>query len=272
MRKEAAGGEYTPLTHNLQPSAGQASAADAAGQQATQDDAHADKHGKLEKPERRDNLDAAKITSGPVQANAATSTGEIATAKAAGGNQPELAVTAQANPALTHAPAAATSAATAPPAAVKLALSPAVGSDGWGAALGKQIVWMGNTRNQSAELHLNPPDLGPLKVTLTINDNQAQASFVSAHQSVRTALEAALPQLRNSLADSGISLGNTSVSADAQQPQQQQQGTFAQHQGSQRGPGNPFQAGATAGEPAAKVERGTAAAGRNGNGKVDVFA
>lgn len=271
-RKETGSGEYTPLAHTPQPLASQASAADAAGQQATQDDAHADKHGKLEKPERQDNLDSAKIASGPAQANANTSASEIATAKAAGSNQSGFAVTAQANPALAHTPAAATVADTAPPPAVKLALSPAVGSDGWGAALGKQIVWMGNTRNQSAELHLNPPDLGPLKVTLTINDSQAQASFVSAHQSVRTALEAALPQLRSSLAENGISLGNTSVSADAQQPQQQQQGTFTQHQGSQRGSGSPFQAGAAAGELAAKVERSTAAAGRNGNGKVDVFA
>ncbi|MEM4989936.1 flagellar hook-length control protein FliK [Collimonas sp. H4R21] len=273
-RKETTSGEYTPLAHNPQPLASQAGAADAAGQQATQDDAHTDQHGKLEKAERKDSLDAAKIASGPAQANANTNASEIATAKAAAGSggQPGLAVTAQANPALAHTPSAVTAADTAAPPAVKLALSPAVGSDGWGAALGKQVVWMGNTRNQSAELHLNPPDLGPLKVTLTINDNQAQATFVSAHQSVRTALEAALPQLRSSLAESGISLGNTSVSSDAQQPQQQQQGTFAQHQGSQRGSGSPFQAGVAAGELAAKVERSTAAAGRNGNGKVDIFA
>jgi flagellar hook-length control protein FliK len=135
---------------------------------------------------------------------------------------------------------------------------------------------MGNTNNQSAELHLNPPDLGPLKVTLTINDSQAQAMFVSAHQSVRTALEAALPQLRNSLAESGINLGNTSVSADTQQQQQQQQqSAFAQNQSSHRGSNIPFQAGATVSELNAKAEPGaaaTAAAGRNGNGKVDIFA
>jgi flagellar hook-length control protein FliK len=272
-RKESVGGEYANVTQNAQQLASQVGTASNAGQQATQDDAHANKHDQLEKPERQDSLAAVKTTAGPAGVNANTNGNEIGTTKAAAGSQPDLAVTTQANPAVAHNLVAATiAAASPPPAAVKLALLPAVGSDGWGAALGKQVVWMGNTNNQSAELHLNPPDLGPLKVTLTISDNQAQAMFVSAHQSVRTALEAALPQLRSSLAESGISLGNTSVSADAQQPQQQQQGAFTQHQGSHRGSGSQFQAGPTASELNAKAERSAAAIGRNGNGKVDIFA
>jgi len=96
-------------------------------------------------------------------------------------------------------------------------LSPEVGSSEWGKALGQQVIQMGKTGHQVAELQLNPPGLGPLKVTLSMNDNQIQAMFVSAHSSVRAAVEAALPQLRTSLADSGISLGNTSVSSGSQQ-------------------------------------------------------
>jgi len=57
---------------------------------------------------------------------------------------------------------------------------------------------------------------------LTMGDNQAQAMFVSAHESVRRALEAALPQLRDTLAGQGIQLGQASVDAGAQQQQQQQ--------------------------------------------------
>lgn len=96
-------------------------------------------------------------------------------------------------------------------------LAPEVGSSEWGKALGQQVVQMGKAGHQVAELQLNPPGLGPLKVTLSMNDHQMQAMFVSAHSSVRAAVEAALPQLRTSLADSGISLGNTSVSAGSQQ-------------------------------------------------------
>lgn len=113
---------------------------------------------------------------------------------------------------------------------VSLPLAPPVGSNEWGDALGKQVAWMGNANHQVAELQLNPAGLGPLKITLTINNHQAEALFVSAHPAVRAAVEAALPQLRTNLADNGISLGNTSVSADTQQ---QQQSAFAQDQAGQ---------------------------------------
>jgi flagellar hook-length control protein FliK len=102
-------------------------------------------------------------------------------------------------------------------------LAPEVGSSEWGKALGQQVVQMGHAGHQIAELQLNPPGLGPLKVTLSMNDHQIQAMFVSAHSSVRAAVEAALPQLRATLADSGISLGNTSVNSG-----NQQQAAFAQ--------------------------------------------
>lgn len=139
---------------------------------------------------------------------------------------------ASANPAgmLPPAPAGITQQASVAP--VSLPLAPPVGSNEWGDALGKQVVWMGNANHQVAELQLNPAGLGPLKITLTINNHQAEALFVSAHPAVRTAVEAALPQLRTNLADNGISLGNTSVSADTQQ-----QGAFAQDQASQSSQG-----------------------------------
>jgi flagellar hook-length control protein FliK len=109
-------------------------------------------------------------------------------------------------------------------------LAPEVGSGEWGKALGQQMIHMGKGGEQVAELQLNPPGLGPLKVTLSMNDHQVQAMFVSAHSSVRAAVEAALPQLRTTLADSGISLGNTSVNSESQQ-----QAAFAQGQNGQNG-------------------------------------
>lgn len=107
-------------------------------------------------------------------------------------------------------------------------LTQELGSPEWGKALGQHVIQMGNAGHQVAELQLNPPGLGPLKVTLSMSDNQMQAMFVSAHSSVRAAVEAALPQLRTTLADSGISLGNTSVGAESQQ-----QTAFSNNQNSQ---------------------------------------
>lgn len=106
-----------------------------------------------------------------------------------------------------------------------LLLTPEVGSKEWDKALGQQVVQLGKAGHQITELQLNPPGLGPLKVTLELNHDQMQVMFVSAHASVRAAVEAAVPQLRASLADSGISLGNTSVSSESQA-----QTAFAQHQ------------------------------------------
>lgn len=104
-------------------------------------------------------------------------------------------------------------------------LSPEVGSKEWNQALGQQVVQLGKAGQQVTELQLNPPGLGPMQVTLHLNQHQMQVMFVSAHASVRAAVEAAMPQLRASLADSGISLGQTSVSSESQA-----QGAFAQHQ------------------------------------------
>ncbi len=109
------------------------------------------------------------------------------------------------------------------PAVKALAVEPHFGASAWGQSLGDKTVWMVNQRVQVADLHLNPPDLGPLRVTVTFNNDQATASFVSQHAEVRQAIEAALPRLREMLAESGISLGNTSVDSGAAR----QQGSFA---------------------------------------------
>ena len=102
------------------------------------------------------------------------------------------------------------------PAATAPFLAPEVGSGEWGQALGQHMVRMDANGQPVAELQLNPPGLGPLTVTLSMHEQQMQATFVSAHAAVRAAVEAALPELRAQLADGGISLGQTSVGAQSQ--------------------------------------------------------
>lgn len=108
-------------------------------------------------------------------------------------------------------------------------LAPEVGSEKWAPALGQQLARMSLGGTHTAELNLNPAGLGPLKVTLSVGEHQAQAAFVSAHESVRKAVEAALPQLRTSLSEQGITLGQTSVGADPRVPFGQD-AAFAQQQ------------------------------------------
>ena len=93
-------------------------------------------------------------------------------------------------------------------------LEPRPGSAGWDNALGQKVLWMVSQQQQVAELTLNPPDLGPLQVVLSITNDEATATFVSQHADVRQALEAALPRLKEMMAESGITLNSATVSQE----------------------------------------------------------
>jgi flagellar hook-length control protein FliK len=63
-----------------------------------------------------------------------------------------------------------------------------------------------------AELRLDPPDLGPLEVRISLVDGETRVSFVAPQAAVREAVEAALPRLREMLTATGLNLGQVDVS------------------------------------------------------------
>ncbi len=79
--------------------------------------------------------------------------------------------------------------------------------------VGNRLAWMANHRIQVAELKLDPPQLGPLEMRLSISNDQASLSLVSPHAAVRDALQASLPRLHDMLQGLGINLGSVSVGA-----------------------------------------------------------
>jgi flagellar hook-length control protein FliK len=99
-------------------------------------------------------------------------------------------------------------------------LTPPVGSQDWDQAVGQKVVWMAAGGMQSASLTLNPPDLGPLQVVLHVNNDQADATFITAQPEVKQALEAAMPKLREMMDAAGIQLGQATVNTGM--PNQQQ--------------------------------------------------
>ncbi len=99
---------------------------------------------------------------------------------------------------------------TTPPGIDKLVNAP-----GWDLELAQKVVWLSGDKQHQAELHLNPPHLGPLHIKLSVDENQTSAIFTSPHSAVRDAIENALPRLREVLAESGITLGNASVTSDS---------------------------------------------------------
>jgi flagellar hook-length control protein FliK len=80
-----------------------------------------------------------------------------------------------------------------------------------------------NDRVQSAELQLNPVDMGPVSIRITMIDQQANIAFGAMHEETRRSIEQALPQLRDMFAGSGIQLGNATVGHQASREQPQQQ-------------------------------------------------
>jgi flagellar hook-length control protein FliK len=149
------------------------------------------------------------------------------------------------------------------------ALTPQVGTTDWEDALSQKVVFLSNAHSQSAELTLNPKDLGPLQVVLQVADNHAHALFVSQHQSVREAVEAALPKLREAMESNGIGLGSASVSDGfARQNGGQQNGDSGRSSGKSGGNGGSF-AGGGASDSADTVAN---VAVRRKVGLVDTFA
>lgn len=114
-------------------------------------------------------------------------------------------------------------AATPAPAAPPVLQAP-IGSTPWQQELGLQLVQLTQRGGRQVELHLNPRDLGPLTISLTLDHQDAQAQFFAAHAVVRDAVQQAIPELRAALAGQGIALGQAMVGQ--QQQQQQAPGSF----------------------------------------------
>ncbi|WP_241581907.1 flagellar hook-length control protein FliK [Rosenbergiella nectarea] len=116
---------------------------------------------------------------------------------------------------------------TQPPAFPELALHAAsaqevkapLGSIQWQRDLSQQIIFHKQGQH-TIHLKLHPEELGDVKISMTVNKDHAELIMLSNHGQVRSALEAALPQLRQALADNGIQLGNSQVGHDSASGQQ----------------------------------------------------
>lgn len=96
--------------------------------------------------------------------------------------------------------------------------------------LAEKVRWMVNSRNPSAEIRLDPPDLGGMQIKVNLSGDTAQVSFTVQSVVAKDVLDQAAPRLRDMLAQQGIELGQSSVQQDSQQQQGQENkdGTFAQ--------------------------------------------
>jgi len=98
------------------------------------------------------------------------------------------------------------------PAVLATSIDVPVFDDNWGTALQDRVMWMTTRNIQNAEIRLNPAELGPIRVQVTVQDDAAQLTFTAQHALTRDALEVAMPRLREMLGENGLSLGGATVS------------------------------------------------------------
>lgn len=86
-----------------------------------------------------------------------------------------------------------------------------VGHPQWSQAVGDRVLWLAAQNITSAELRLDPPELGPMQVRVTVQHEQVQVTFSSPHAAVREALDQGATRLREMFNEQGLNL-NVDVS------------------------------------------------------------
>lgn len=150
-------------------------------------------------------------------------------------------------------------------------LTARVGTTAWENQVGQKVVYMVGSEEQTASLTLNPPDLGPMQVVLSVSGDQASVTFSANELEVRRALEDALPRLREMMSENGIALNNATVNSGMQDNRQAQDQSARNNGGFGRGNGNGGgrDEGVTVGETTVRPARVVPIGER---GAVDTFA
>ena len=95
-----------------------------------------------------------------------------------------------------------------------------LGQNAWESNLGSRLQMMIGQNVQSAEIRLDPPELGALDIKIKVSNDVASVNITSPHTQVREALETAVPRLREMFAESGLSLGDVNVGQESFAQQQ----------------------------------------------------
>ena len=81
-----------------------------------------------------------------------------------------------------------------------------LGSREFAPALGSQLRVMVRDGIEHAQLKLNPAEMGPIEVRISVDGGQAQVDFSAAQAHTRQALQDAVPVLASALRESGLTL------------------------------------------------------------------
>ncbi|RDS81847.1 flagellar hook-length control protein FliK [Dyella psychrodurans] len=110
-----------------------------------------------------------------------------------------------------------------------LSVNSPVGSSSFAKELGQQVTWLSGQDVKQAQIRLNPQDLGPLDVKVSVEHGRVDVVFMAQHPAAVAAVQQGLGQLNQMLGGQGLSLGHTTV---GQHGAQQQSGGQPQQQAS----------------------------------------
>jgi flagellar hook-length control protein FliK len=83
----------------------------------------------------------------------------------------------------------------------------------WSDEVSQRVRWVIGNQVQSAELKINPPQLGPIEVRVSVDsDQQMTVTLSSQHALVRETLQDSVPRLRDLMSEHGFSAVNVDVS------------------------------------------------------------
>jgi flagellar hook-length control protein FliK len=103
--------------------------------------------------------------------------------------------------------------------------------NGWTEAVVDRVMWLSSQNLKSAEIQLDPQDLGRLDVKISLNQDQTQIAFASPHAAVREALEGQMNRLRDMFTQQGMNLADVNVSDQSLARGWQGQGSEGQGRG-----------------------------------------
>jgi len=93
----------------------------------------------------------------------------------------------------------------------------------WKNDFSDRVSWAAKQGIQEAEIKMTPAHLGRVEIRISVNeDQQASMTIFAKHGSVRDAIDASLPRLREMLSTQGLELGDVTVSEHSLNDQRQQ--------------------------------------------------
>ncbi|WP_077045779.1 flagellar hook-length control protein FliK [Pseudomonas sp. KK4] len=114
----------------------------------------------------------------------------------------------------------------------------AMHQNGWTEEVVNRVMYLSSANLKAADIQLQPAELGRLDIRVNmVPDQQTQVTFMSAHPSVREALDGQMHRLRDMFAQQGMGQVDVNVSDQSRNPQQGQQQAHQSQSGGTRASG-----------------------------------